>query len=219
MAETIAVMGESGAGKSSSMEGLDEKHTLYIDADGKGLPFKGSRKRYNASNRNYLQTSDKAKIEKYIVMCDQNKDWQHINYIVIDTINAIMIDDEFNRMKDKGYDKWLDLAFSIYDLVQVANKCKRQDLYIIFVAHTQTERDESGFQFTRIKTSGKKLDKIVLESKFTTVLHAKKIDGQYVFETQANDSTAKSPRGMLEATMPNDMNAVIEAMKKYYDGE
>lgn len=219
MAETIAIMGESGAGKSTSCGTLDPKHTLYIDADGKGLPFKGARKMYSAANKNYIQTSDKAKIEKYIMMVDQHKDWQHITTVVIDTINAIMIDDEFNRMKDKGYDKWLDLAFSIYDLVQTANRCKRPDLAIIFICHSQTDRDESGFQFTRIKTSGKKLDKIVLESKFTTVLHAKKVDGQYIFETQANDSTAKSPFGMLEPTMPNDISKVLEAMKKYFEEE
>jgi hypothetical protein len=84
------------------------------------------------------------------------------------------------------------------------------------MAHTQTERDESGYLFTRIKTSGKKLDKICIESKFTTVLIAKCVDGEYIFETHAKNSTAKSPMGLFETdTIPNDIVAVIEALEKY----
>ena len=93
----------------------------------------------------------------------------------------------------------------------------RDDLTIIFMAHTQTERDaESNAVFTHIKTSGKKLDKIVLESKFTTVLLAKCVNGEYVFETHSNNSTAKSPMGLFEEdTIPNDITAVIKALEEF----
>lgn len=92
----------------------------------------------------------------------------------------------------------------------------RDDLTIIFTAHTQTERDESGYSFTRIKTSGKKLDKIVLESKFTTVLISKCIDGRYMFETRANNSTAKSPMGAFSSLeIPNDITEVLKALEEY----
>ena len=84
------------------------------------------------------------------------------------------------------------------------------------MAHTQTERDDTGYAFTRIKTSGKKLDKITLESKFTTVLIAKCNNGKHVFETQANNSTAKSPMGLFDtAEIDNDLKKVIEAMEDY----
>lgn len=92
----------------------------------------------------------------------------------------------------------------------------RDDLTLIFLAHAQTERDEAGYAWTRIKTSGKKLDKIVLESKFTTVLLAKCVEGKYLFETQSKNSTAKSPMGAFEEfEIPNDLQFVIDSLKEF----
>ena len=92
----------------------------------------------------------------------------------------------------------------------------RDDLNVVFIAHTQTETNDLGYTFTRIKTSGRKLDKISLESKFTTVLLSKKIDDSYVFETQSNNSTAKSPLGAFETLMiPNDIVTVLEALDEF----
>jgi hypothetical protein len=46
------------------------------------------------------------------------------------------------------------------------------------------------------------------------------VDGQYLFETQANFSTAKSPMGLFsEKTIPNDITAVIQAIEEYENGE
>jgi hypothetical protein len=48
------------------------------------------------------------------------------------------------------------------------------------------------------------------------VLHAKCVDGQYLFETQANFSTAKTPMGLFaEKTIPNDISEVIRALEEY----
>ena len=92
----------------------------------------------------------------------------------------------------------------------------RDDLTIIFVAHTQTDHDEAGYMFIRIKTSGKKLNKICLESKFTTVLLSKCVDGAYKFETQANNSTAKSPMGAFEQLeIDNDIVEVMKALEEF----
>ena len=69
---------------------------------------------------------------------------------------------------------------------------------------------------TRMRTSGKKLDKICLESKFNTVLLAKGNNGKYIFETRANNSTAKSPLGLFaDAEIENNMAIVIKALEEY----
>lgn len=52
----IAIMGESGAGKTTSMEKLDPKTTMYIDCDKKGLSWKGWKQSFNADNKNYVKT-------------------------------------------------------------------------------------------------------------------------------------------------------------------
>ena len=146
---------------------------------------------------------------------DKSSTAKYIKTVVIDTINGIMVADEMRRCKEKGYDKWQDLAQSVYDLVDYA-LIARDDLTIIFVAHTQTDHDDSGYTFTRIKTNGKKLDKICLESKFPVVLLAKCRDGEYLFETHANMSTAKSPMGAFEdPEIPNDITLVIKNLEEF----
>lgn len=213
MSKVICVAGESGSGKTTSCRNLDPKETYYIDCDRKGLSWKGWRQQYNKENKNYKQTDEAEKITAIIAGISEK--CPHIKYIVIDTINGIMIGDEMRRSKEKGYDKWVDLASCVWDLVNNAYSY-REDLTLIFMAHTQTERTEDGYTFTRIKTSGKKLDKIVLESKFTTVLMAKTVGGRYIFETKANNSTCKTPMGAFEEdTIDNDIVKVIEALKDY----
>lgn len=213
MSKVICIAGESGSGKTTSMRNLDPKTTYYIDADKKGLSWKGWRKQYNEQNKNYFRCDDANIIRVYIKKLAES--CPQIKVIVVDTINGLMVADEMRRSKEKGFDKWVDLAACVWDLVCECYEY-REDLTIIFTAHTQTDHDENGYMFTRIKTSGKKLDKIVLESKFTTVLLSKCVDGRYLFETQARNSTAKSPMGAFETfEIENDIVKVIEALEEF----
>lgn len=213
MSRVICIAGESGSGKTTSMRNLDPKSTYYIDADKKGLSWKGWRKAYNKENKNYIRCDDANIVRVYIRKLAESQ--PHIKVIVVDTINGLMVADEMRRSKEKGYDKWVDLAACVWDLVCECYEY-RDDLTIIFTAHTQTDHDENGYMFTRIKTSGKKLDKIVLESKFTTVLLSKCVDGRYLFETQAKNSTAKSPMGAFESfEIENDIVEVIKALEEF----
>lgn len=211
MSQIIAVMGESGSGKTTSMEKLPSEETFYIDADGKGLAWVGWQNQYERG-KNYVKMSQKEKVLAQI----QNIDKTHsqFKYLVIDTINGIMVDEEMARIKEKGYEKWTELALGVYDIIKYALSA-RDDLTVIFVAHSQTEQDDNGYMFTRIKTNGRKLEKIVLESKFPNVVLAKAVDGKYVFEVHANNSTAKTLKGAFsQATMTieNDITKVIDAI-------
>ncbi len=213
MARVICIAGESGSGKTTSMRNLDPATTYYIDADKKGLSWKGWREQYNSDKKNYTKCDDANVVRVYIKKIAES--CPKVKVIVVDTINGLMVADEMRRSKEKGYDKWVDLATCVWDLV-VECYDYRDDLTIIFTAHTQTETDDAGYRFTRIQTSGKKLNKIVLESKFTTVLLSKCVDGKYLFETQANNSTAKSPLGAFDSfEIDNDIVAVIEALKDF----
>lgn len=213
MAKVICIAGESGSGKTTCMRNLDPATTYYIDADRKGLSWKGWRNQYNEKNKNYKATDD-ANIVRVFIKNIAEKAPQ-VKVIVVDTINGLMVADEMRRSKEKGYDKWVDLATCVWDLI-VECYNYRDDLTIIFTAHTQTEVDDAGYRFTRIQTSGKKLNKIVLESKFTTVLLSKCTDGRYLLETRANNSTAKSPMGAFEDfEIENDIVNVIKALEEF----
>ena len=213
MAKVICIAGESGSGKTTSLRKLDPKKTYIFDCDKKGLSWRGWKKQYSKEKKNYIACDDVNLVYSWLVSIAQKR--SDVDTIVIDTIGSLMVADEMRRMKEKGYDKWQDLAQCVWNLIDVAYTL-RDDLTVIFVAHTQTERDDSGFLFTRIKTSGKKLDKICLESKFTTVLIAKCNAGEYIFETHAKNSTAKSPMGLFEEDeIPNDITEVIKALEAY----
>lgn len=215
MAQVIGIMGESGSGKTTSMRNLDSKTTFYIDCDKKGLSWKGWKEQYNADNKNYWKTDVPEVVMQLLRKINEQKNMKHIKVVIVDTINALMVADEMRRMQEKGYDKWQDLASSVYYLFNYA-LTMRDDLTIIFTAHTQVDRDDSGYMFTHIKTSGRKLDKIVLESKLTTVLLAKANNGKYVFELRANNSTAKTPLGAFtESEIDNDIVKVLDALKDY----
>lgn len=215
MSRAIAVMGESGSGKTTAMRTLDPKETYYIDCDGKGLSWKGWRQQYNKENVNYFRTDNQDSIVALMNRISEKK--PEIKNIVIDTANSIMVADEFRRMKEKGYDKWQDLAMSVYTITTTASKL-RDDLNVIVLFHVQIEKDENtGRQFTRILTNGKMLNKVGLEKYFTTVLLSKRDEnGEYVFETKTNNSTVKTPLDAFEKEqIPNDMQAVLDVLKEY----
>lgn len=213
MSKIICIMGESGSGKTTSMRNLDPQTTYYVDCDKKGLSWRGWKKQYSKDNKNYSVTDDPMMVMSILKMVNERA--PHVRTLVIDTLNGIMVADEMRRIKEKNYDKWVDLASCVYNIID-SSLTLRDDLTVVFTAHTQTERDESGYNFTQIKTNGKKLNKIGLESKFPIVLLAKCVDGKYVFETHANFSTAKTPMGMFDnLVIDNDISAVITEWNKY----
>lgn len=214
MSRLICVMGESGSGKTTSMRTLDPEITYYIDCDGKGLAWKGWRRQYNTEKKNYFSTREIPKIQKLIVNISEHK--PETKTIVVDTLNTCMVDKEVKGMKETGYGKWIDLTQFVWDCIEMAGK-QREDLTIIFVMHSETIRDDYGYTFTRVKTNGRKLEKLVPESLFGTVLLAKTTeDGRHIFETQAKNSTAKSPMGAFDSfEIDNDMDAVIKALEEF----
>jgi RecA/RadA recombinase len=215
MAKVIGIMGESGSGKTTSMRNLSPEETFYIDCDGKGLSWKGWRNQYNVNKRNYWKTDMPETVLNLLDKIDKQENMKHIKYVVIDTLNGLMVSDEVRRMKEKNYDKWVDLAQCIWGMLDKLYSI-REDLTVLVVCHSQTQKEDDGYTFTRIKTSGKKLDKLNVESKLTTVLHAEVKDGRYIFHTKADKSTAKTPLGAFkEDEIENDITMVIKALEEY----
>lgn len=161
MSKVICIMGESGSGKTTAMRNLPPEETVYVDCDKKGLSWKGWRNEFNVENKNYMASDDADKIMRMLVKISDKR--PEIKYVVIDTINGIMVGDEMRRCKEKGYDKWMDLAQCIWNMVDTAPTL-RDDLNIIFTAHTQTERDDSAICSLALKRAEKRLTKSVLKA-------------------------------------------------------
>lgn len=215
MAKTICVMGESGAGKSTSTRTLDPSGVFYIDCDKKGLPYKKWRELYNGEKKNYVATDSPTVVMNVLKHVNEDEEYKHIKIVVIDTINGVMVAEEMRNAKVQGFGKWTDLAQYVWEIFDYC-LTMRDDLTVIIIAHSITDSDDNGMVFTHIRTNGRKLEKIVLESKLNVVLLAECKDGKYIFHTRADRSSVKTPLGAFEEDeIPNDMAAVLKALEEY----
>ena len=218
MAKVIGCMGESGSGKTTAMRNLPPKETFYIDCDKKGLNWKGWRKQYSVDNKNYFATDSFSSCKSLMDKVDKSENFKHIKYLVIDTINGMMVAEEMRILAMQGGDKrsaWTDLASNGWDIINKA-LALRDNLTVIILCHSETISDDNGIVKTRIKTNGRKLEKLVLESKMTTVVWAVRQDGKYKFILSADGSTCKVPLGAFQADeCENDIMIVIKALEDY----
>ena len=218
MAKVIGIMGESGSGKTTAMRNLPPEQTFYLDCDKKGLNWKGWRKAYNTENKNYVATDAFSAALSLMDRIDKEKQFQHIKYLVIDTLNGLMVAEEMRILAMQGGDKrsaWTDLAQNGWALINKALTL-RKDLTVIILCHSETISDDNGIVKTRIKTNGRKLEKLVLESKMTTVVWAVRQDGKYKFILSADGSTCKVPMGAFTTDeIDNDIMLVIKALEDY----
>ena len=207
MSRVLGVMGESGSGKTTAMRNLPPKETFYIDCDKKGLNWKGWRKQYSVDNKNYFATDSFSTCKTLMEKVDKSENFRNIKYLVIDTINGMMVAEEMRILAMQGGDKrsaWTDLASNGWDLT------------VIILCHSETISDDNGIVKTRIKTNGRKLEKLVLESKMTTVVWAVRQDGKYKFILSADGSTCKVPMGSFDTDeCENDIMIVIKALEDY----
>jgi hypothetical protein len=214
MAKVIGVIGESGSGKTTSMRNLNPATTYYLDCDKKGLNWKGWKKQYNEANRNYYATDYPQVVLQLLKKVNEDKT-DRIKTVVIDTINGVMIAEEMRNIKQQGFGKWTDLAQYVWTIFDYALSMK-DSVTVIIVCHSITDTDDNGIVFTHIRTNGRKLEKIVLESKLTTVLLAECKDGKYVFHTRADRSSVKTPLGAFEQDeIPNDIAQVLKVLEDY----
>lgn len=222
MAKVIGVMGESGSGKTTAMRNLPAADTFYIDCDKKGLNWKGWRTKYKQSKEagktNYYSTDSFSNVQILLDKINKDENYKHFKYVVIDTINGLMVAEEMRILSMQGGDKrsaWTDLASNGWEVVNKSLEM-RDDLTVIILAHSETISDENGIVKTRIKTNGRKLEKLVLESKMTTVVWAVRQDGEYKFILSADGSTCKVPLGSFDKDeIDNDITLVIKALEDF----
>ena len=218
MAKVIGLMGESGSGKTTAMRNLDPKETFYIDSDKKGLNWKGWREQYNVNNKNYFATDSFSTVQSLLRKINDDEKFKHIKYVVIDTLNGMMVAEEMRILAMQSGDKrsaWSDLAQNGWGIINIA-LAMRDDLTIIILCHSETISDDNGIIRTRIKTNGRKLEKLVLESKMTTVVWSVRQDGKYKFILSADGSTCKVPMDAFDTDeCDNDITIVIKALAEY----
>ena len=223
MANRVLVIGESGSGKSTSIENLDPKTTYLIAVVDKILPFPGGKGKYKSGKGgNYFRSKNSEEICQVMKAVSDSR--PEIKTIVIDDAQYIMSGEAMDKALEKGYDKYSRLAKNMYEVLITPERL-REDITVVYLAHSVDE-GANGFVKTKMKTIGKMLDNMItVEGLFSVVLLAGSYKDEtgihYVFLTQ-NDgtSTAKSPRGMFTAlSIPNDLKIVLDRVRAYEEGE
>lgn len=210
MSTPILVLGESGSGKSASLRNMPPSETLLIQAIAKPLPFKNTAwQTFNAEKKSgNIFVTDKA-TDILMLMTNTKR-----KVIVIDDFQYILANELMRRYTERGYDKFSEIGYNGWHIISTAAQLA-SDVRVYVLGHSAM--DENGK--IKIKTPGKLLDTHSVEGMFSIVLRCVVRDGEYLFSTRNNGSdTVKTPMGMFEEeVIGNDLNAVDEAICKYYE--
>ena len=195
------ILGESGSGKSTSLRNFKPDGYLLLNVAGKPLPFRGKPK-YVINNPDYLTMSKAVSNSP-------------VKTVVIDDSQYMMAFDFFDHAKETGYQKFTDLALNFKNLIDVVRKFSPEDEIVYFLHHIETMSDGK----VKAKTIGKMLDeKLTIEGLFSVVLMCRTDGKRHYFETQSDgNTTAKSPMGMFEAEIDNDLKFVDQAIREYWE--
>lgn len=227
MANSVLVIAESGAGKSTAGRSLDPKETFWINVANKPLPFKGWKSMYTPVTSEDPTNGNMSKVSQphgIIMMLDIiSKKMPHIKNVIVDDWQYASAFEFFDKAQEKGYEKFNVIGQNIAAMARKPIDM-RDDLIVFFLTHAEDTIDGNGNKYTKAKTVGKMVDNaLTLEGLFSIVLYGKvKQDEKtkemtYVFETKNNGkNTCKAPHGMFsEKDIPNDLQLVREAIIKY----
>lgn len=215
MAIPVLVMGRSGSGKTYSLKNFSPEEIGVISVEKGRLPFRSKIKTvripddFGKDIQSYAQLN--AARYAWLEMVIKNS---KVKSIAIDDSQYLLVNELFDRSKEKNYDKFTDMAANFRGLIHFVNRLPDDDKIVYFLHHTETDSDNR----EKAKTIGKMLDeKLVLEGCFDIVLYC----ADQKFYTQGNGiSTAKTPEGMFnDKEIPNDLKAVDAAIRAYYGDE
>ena len=196
----VLVLGESGSGKSTSLRNFDVEEVGIFNVAGKPLPFrKKLNKKNNATYANILSVLKNPGLKKY----------------VIDDSQYLMAFESFDHAKETGYGKFTNMALNFKNLIDFVIKGTPEDVIVYFLHHTEV--GENGK--LKAKTLGKMLDnQLTVEGLFSIVLLCSVEGSEHFFITNSDGSNpAKSPMEMFEMKIPNDLKAVDDAIREYWE--
>lgn len=196
----VLILGESGSGKTTSLRNFEPGEILVFSVANKPLPF-----------RKKLNTVKNATYESIGAALKQK---QYKRY-AIDDSQYLLAFELFNRAKETGYGKFTDIAVRFRSMIGYISRSLPDDTIVYLLHHS--EITDSGK--IKAKTVGKMLDnQLTVEGLFSIVLFCR-ADGQnHRFITQSDGyTTAKSPMGMFDLEIDNDLKMVDGAIREYWN--
>ena len=107
------------------------------------------------------------------------------------------------------------MAKSFRDLIHMVNKDVPDDVVVYFMHHIENVPNTGK---VKVKTAGKMLDDVLdVPSCFDIVLLAQVENKEHFFITQSDGySPVKSPEGMFDYKIPNDLDLVNKRIREFY---
>lgn len=229
-AETIAIVGESGTGKSTSLRNLNPETTFIISTTGKPLPFRGWKKKFTPLQingkevkGNYFISSKWEQIIKILKVV--NIHMPQIKQVIIDDFQYVLSYEFIDRATEVGYTKFSEIAQHAMEILRFSEQM-RDDCKMVFLTHSENVGDVMNPKYV-IKTVGRMLsEKVTLEGLFTYIFFTKVYTGdnnqmQYKLLTNTNgECVAKTSLGMFEdLEIDNDLAEIIKTIDAYNEGE
>lgn len=226
MSNLVIILGKSGTGKSTSIKTLNPKETVVLNPLGKRLPFKGSGALYNKENKNLFKLNNWNDFITYMESISIN--CPNIKNIIIDDACYIMRTEFFDRSKEKGYEKYNELADHFRKIIAIAGNL-REDLNIFMMMHAEVIEESGSIIGYKVATVGRLLDKMydplenVTITLFSEPIYDDKGNPTFGFHTRRKqigniELPCKTPEGMFEEDfIPNDLNLLVQTMNKYYN--
>ena len=195
----VLVLGDTGSGKSTSLRNFNPQEVGVFNVASKPLPFRTRLPMLNTSSYDLITKNLSHPTKKVYVL---------------DDAQYLMAFESFSRAKEVGYNKYTEMALHYYDLIQFVINNTPNDMIVYILQHTDTDEDGR----IHAKTLGKMLDtQLVVEGLFSIVLQCQTDGTRHFFTTQSDGrSTAKSPIGMFEREIDNDLKMVDTAIREYW---
>ena len=212
MAIPVLIIGRSGSGKTYSIKNFKADEVGVISVEKGRLPFRSDIKVLKVpKDPTEGQAKDAAQLNaakyRWVMSVIQKA---KAKSIVIDDSQYLLVNELFDRVDERGYDKFTTIARKFRDLIHFINEMEDEDRIVYFLHHSEIDTDGR----EKVKTIGKMLDeKLTVEGCFDIVLYC----ADHKFFTQANgQSTAKTPEDMFPLEIPNDLKAVDTKIREYY---
>jgi len=213
----VLVIGESGSGKSTSLRNFEAEEMLIINTASKPLPFKKKLNTYNCDFYEdvVVQSEKDPSKGKRVLGVKSALRKTKAKSITIDDCQYLMSHYYMRKRNETGYQKFTDIAGDFFDLIEITKHELPAETIVYFMAHIDTDTNTGK---AKMKTVGKMLDSMItLEGEFTIVLRSLANDGRYIFRTQSNSDTAKSPMEMFDLEIENDLKFVDTIIREYWN--
>ena len=205
MGECVFVYGKSGSGKSRSLINFGEDEIFLVNTIGKRLPFR-SKFKYE------IKTDDFSKIANGLrKMPTKTAVIDDSGYLMT---NAFMRGHSAPKSGSSTFDLYNDIADSFWSLITVIKNELPDDVIVYMIMH----EDTTDYGETKLRTIGKLLsEKVCIEGMSTVVLRCVVRDGKNLCLTQSDGSDiSKSPEGMFDREIENDLKAVDTVIREYW---